>query len=338
MSALLGILAAPLVLAVGAAGSPAKAQSVFCGETITQSVKLTADLDCPSGVGLVAGVAHITIDLGGHTITGNTSSAGIVDSGHGQITVKNGSIAGFFIDVALSNAPGSTVTGVVARGALQGGIEIGTSDATTITKVTVVGNGSYGVYLDSDGTTLSGSLVSATFNGPGVDVLGDADVVSKNTISASHAQAILLTSAGDQVTKNVIRGSANGQAAIELDGAQGSTVSGNTVTGAANDGILVSGSDGATITKNTVTGSGDEGIVVDSVSLGSLVVGNTADQNAEGGIEVLNANSTEKIGKNTADANGFRGIAALVGVTDLGGNSAKENGVLNCDGGGVTCS
>ena len=129
-AALLAILAAPLVLAVGAAGSPAKAQSVFCGETITQSVKLIADLDCPSGVGLVAGVAHITIDLGGHTITGNTSSAGIVDSGNGQITVKNGSIAGFFIDVALSNAPGSTITGVVARGALQGGIEIGTSDAT----------------------------------------------------------------------------------------------------------------------------------------------------------------------------------------------------------------
>ena len=43
-----------------------------------------------------------------------------------------------------------------------------------------------------------------------------------------------------------------------------------------------------------MTGSGDEGTLVDSVSLGSLVVGNTVDQNAEGGIEVLNANSTEK--------------------------------------------
>src|SRR5919197_1070983 len=83
---------AALVLAVGAEGSPAKIQAVSCGDTITQSVKLTADLSCGATDGLDIGADHVTIDLAGHTIRGATPYNGVSDNGHPYATVKNGTI------------------------------------------------------------------------------------------------------------------------------------------------------------------------------------------------------------------------------------------------------
>ena len=70
------IAALALVAALAGAGS-ASAKSlpspVKCGDTLTHSVKLTADLtDCP-GDGLVIGADGITVDLNGHTIDGTVT-------------------------------------------------------------------------------------------------------------------------------------------------------------------------------------------------------------------------------------------------------------------------
>jgi large repetitive protein len=101
------IAALTLAWALASAG-PAAAKSppstVKCGDTLTRSVKLTADLtDCP-GDGIVIGAAGITVDLNGHTIDGTVTEAPDCDiqpsgsigignaGGYGGLTVMNGTI------------------------------------------------------------------------------------------------------------------------------------------------------------------------------------------------------------------------------------------------------
>ena len=55
------------------AGSPAMGRpEVNCGDTITEDTTLDQDLACPPGTGsaIVIGASNITLDLGGHTLSG----------------------------------------------------------------------------------------------------------------------------------------------------------------------------------------------------------------------------------------------------------------------------
>ncbi len=79
-------------------------QSVSCGDTITQSVKLTADLHCSTTDGLDIGANHVTVDLGGHTIFGASPYNGVADNGYPYETIKKGTIDGFAIAVYLHTA------------------------------------------------------------------------------------------------------------------------------------------------------------------------------------------------------------------------------------------
>src|SRR4051794_37666215 len=76
----------------------AQATTVHCGDTITQDTTLTNDvLNCPS-VGLTIAANGITINLNGHTISGEPSAqSGINDStGHDQLKIVGpGTVQGF---------------------------------------------------------------------------------------------------------------------------------------------------------------------------------------------------------------------------------------------------
>lgn len=70
--------------------------TLSCGDTIFTDTVLDNDLNCPPGVdGLTIGASDITLNLGGHTISGNSGNSGIVIWGHDDITVFNGSVVGF---------------------------------------------------------------------------------------------------------------------------------------------------------------------------------------------------------------------------------------------------
>src|SRR5260221_10293181 len=91
-----GLLAAAgLLIGVGQAG--ARSSSLICGDTITRNLVLTGDLDCSAAGtdGLHVGASGITLDLGGHTITGSGGGAGqygIVSDGYNRVTITNGTI------------------------------------------------------------------------------------------------------------------------------------------------------------------------------------------------------------------------------------------------------
>jgi len=329
-----------LIIAFGAEGRTAVAQSVSCGDTITQSVKLSADLHCSTSDGLDVGANHVTIDLGGHTIFGVSPYNGVADNGYPYATIKNGTVDGFINGVYLHGATHSAVTGIAARNDAGVAIAVDASPFTAISKATVVAYGYEGVYIQTDGSSLTGSTVSASSNpvGIGVVVWGSGDTVSGNTVSSSAKDGIHVQyGGGNQVTKNRVQGAGN--MGIRLYDTQGAVVSSNTVTGSAGVGILVEAtSDGTTLTKNTVTAGAADGIQIASDSLGSLITANTSSGNRSSGIDVLNTDPSSRLGKNAADLNALDGIVGSVGDTDLGGNQGTNNGHTDCNIGGFPCA
>jgi hypothetical protein len=78
-----------------------------CGEIITASLVLNANLTCP-GNGLTIGASGVTLSLGGHTITGPGAAIGTtgvsVANGDAPATVKDGAVNGFSDGVAASGS------------------------------------------------------------------------------------------------------------------------------------------------------------------------------------------------------------------------------------------
>jgi len=90
----LGLL--PLFVLLWIIPAESKAQ-ISCGDTITQDTLLTADLSCPEGSGPALDIAasNITLDLGGHTISGHSPGTGVFAFGQQGLIIKNGAIDGF---------------------------------------------------------------------------------------------------------------------------------------------------------------------------------------------------------------------------------------------------
>jgi hypothetical protein len=70
---------------------------ISCGQTITEDTKLDKDLACPPGTesAIVIGASNITLDLGGHMLSGSAPGTGVFSVGQEGITIRNGTIEGF---------------------------------------------------------------------------------------------------------------------------------------------------------------------------------------------------------------------------------------------------
>ncbi|MEV3984512.1 right-handed parallel beta-helix repeat-containing protein [Nonomuraea sp. NPDC049758] len=72
----------------------ATTSAVACGDVLTTSTTLTADLTCPGGA-LTIGADNVDLDLNGHTITGSGTGNGLMVAGRTGTTLRNGTITGF---------------------------------------------------------------------------------------------------------------------------------------------------------------------------------------------------------------------------------------------------
>ena len=96
----------------------AQTSELSCGDTITADTTLEGDLtDCPSN-GLVIGADDITLDLNGHTISGDGKPVrrcprrqpcdwGVFNDRHDGVTVRNGSLRGFAVGVLVGGVRGN---------------------------------------------------------------------------------------------------------------------------------------------------------------------------------------------------------------------------------------
>src|SRR4051812_37070218 len=71
---------------------------VACGQTITTSTTLSHDVVGCGATGLLIGADGVTLDLHGHTIRGTNAkgSVGVVVDGHTGVTIRRGTVSGFF--------------------------------------------------------------------------------------------------------------------------------------------------------------------------------------------------------------------------------------------------
>ena len=309
-----GIIVALLLAATVAAAGPAHAADPSCGSAITADTTLTADLAC-TGDALIVTASGITLDLGGHTVSGPGSTFG------GPVGVR-----------LVPGAPGVRVRTGHVQGFWRGVSAPAGADRTDMSGLTLARNG-FGISLLASHSVAHGNRF--TGNGVAAEMRGLGNRFQGNALLTNEA-GLLAFQAGDAtILGNSIQGDGSHDPGIAVGlGARRVRVAGNSVSGT-EDGsgiqVLAGGSD-VDISHNHVFGN------LDGISLfnsDARVVGNVVFSNLDDGIDVQEG-GRPVIGANTAVRNGDLGINAP-GAADAGGNRAAGNGnPLQCR--GVACT
>lgn len=266
-----GVLAVPV--------GPASATAVTCGTVVTASVTLTSDLGpCPDDA-LIAGEDNITINLGGYTIRGTGTGAGVRVAQRTGVTVTGGTIQRFHTGVALDESTFSTVSELVLRDNIRG-VNLAGSDGNLIEENTILRSG-----LDAIRLGLSAD-----------------NVVRRNTLTTNvFGIGVADFSTGNLVERNVLRNTRGFGISVFSD-SDSNRIDGNDVQRTSQgDGINVSAdSDLTSISSNIANRNSDDGIDTDNPQ--TTIGGNIANRNGDLGIEAVEG--TTDGGGNRASRNG----------------------------------
>jgi len=277
------------------------ATEVACGETITESVTLKADLtNCP-GDGIVIGADNIVLNGNGHAIDGQGVGSGVLVLDQTGVTIKNLRVSDFSIGVSLGFANENTVT----RNEFfdnNRGVRLGVSSSNKINQNRFENN-----FL-------------------AIRVLFDSNEnrVSLNKVSGNGSNAIsLLSSNGNVLIRNQV--SDNPTHAVTLFQSSGNTVKGNTVSGGDGHGFLVLSSSGNRFIGNRSVENLWDGFSLDA-STGNEFLENTAERNGMHGFEV-----TEPAGasKSNALVNNSATDNAGYGYLDTSSGGTGDSGTDN---------
>ncbi|MBC8162036.1 MAG: right-handed parallel beta-helix repeat-containing protein [Roseiflexaceae bacterium] len=169
----------------------------------------------------------------------------------------------------------------ISGSGLYGMYLFGGSDRTTITGNTVTKSGKHGIYIKTGGNTIAentvsenGSVIDGAPNGSGIATLRETDLATAradlvlpngdDSLARAESELFSAPAATSEVNANVINKNTvtkNVDEGIELKGATGTQIVGNTVQGNGSNGIyLASGTNGSVIKKNEVTGNLRHGI------------------------------------------------------------------------------
>jgi parallel beta-helix repeat protein len=356
------LVAATVGIGAGMLAPVAAHAAVVCGQSITTSMTLTADLTCP-GNGIFISASNVTLNLGGRTITGpapisQSNRQGVsITTGRTGVKVINGTIRGFDRGLNLSSgADDALVSGVTLD---ANGLGIGSADTTARARISANSITNTVIFsamqLGGAGHTVEGNTMT-NGNGTGVLTAGRDLLIRGNRITDMGRSAIAVgpfpSTPGpffnNRIVGNVIKGSDRlfNSTTISLNNASGTLVHGNTATGRRttpgvfintstgtvvsqnlldnhSTGVNVRASTGTRVTGNRASSNVNSGINVESTTTDTLISGNVVTAN-NNGITVGSPAST--LTGNTAYSNTLLGISAVNGVTDGGGNRAFGNG------------
>jgi hypothetical protein len=324
--------------------------SLACGQTITTDVTLNVDLTC-TGTGVIFGADGISLDLGGHTVTGAGNGDGIlIPDGRANDAVSNGTVNGFATSVhgfAISNVAISdltTNTGMVFGGAA------GAYNGVTLDVVHVTG----GVNASANGGrnfTITNSSVTdgpVNFGGdnPGPFTVQLTDLTNSGiSFSESNGGQILdsrLTNSdisyGAGSAGGVVRGNTLDGSVINWGESNGGTIDNNTLANGSR--IEVRNSDQLKVRGNQITDSDVDGMQLQwNAPPGDVEISaNTVRHSLGAGIHILpNGPAQITVANNHTFDNGEFGIVVPKGSTviDGGGNTSVRN-PGGCQ--GVVCS
>jgi hypothetical protein len=267
------------------AAQAATTTQVGCGQTITTSTTLTADVGpCPDN-GIIVGANDITLNLAGHHVFGTPKpgdGAGVLLIDRQGVTVENGTVSAFDAGVVITNGGDNVVSRITAED------NIGSSGNPNVPD-TELGDG-----ILLEGT--SGNKVTdnvARDNGPfsGIGLISQSD--SDHTFSSAPT-------ADNEVAHNVVTDNVacrfgpfcdNDGIRLEPGVGPNNAVLSNLVERNGLDGIsLFADADHNTVQADTVAANGFHGAVPgDGIRVFSsydLISGNVVGGNAAGGVSV----------------------------------------------------
>lgn len=320
-----------------------------CGEVITRSTTLTADVGPCPGNGIIIGADDIMLNLNGHTISGapgpgdgNTAGVrlpmrrGVVVTGQPGSSGRMGTVTGFDAGVLVNGGSGNTVENLVARdnigpgtrdAFLGDGIAVLNSSNNTIQRNTVDHNGIYdGIGVlgnDSHDNMVKDNAVSRSVamidpsgiptqqtTGTGVGIVIDA------FLEAATGKLIR----GNQVLNNVV--SWNDSSGISNVNTQDGRVAGNLVE---DNGHVMMPGNGIGVRMGLQPESRSGRIVIEN---------NTIRNNGMDGIQIFDSDDHQILG-NTIEGNGFQsppfnfGFAGMIVNTENGGILIRDNTIRN---------
>jgi parallel beta-helix repeat protein len=312
-SATLGGLVVLATLALPA--SSVQADQAGCGQVLTGSITLSNDLLACAGDGLVIGAGGITVDLNGHAVQGTGLGVGVRNPGHGDVTIRNGTIRHF--DSGVSLQPG-TQRNVVA------GISFDQSELAAVHLSDADGN----QVRDSHVTGFSGAAFHVT-NG------SSSNFVGHNTVAAGNGEAIVVEGGSDynRLEGNALSGSSD--SGIRVDFSSNTTVIGNTVAGGSDAAITMTGAARSVVQSNNVHGVGDAAILLTD-STANVVRFNTLGQTADAGV-ILSGVTDSLIKGNTMSHAGDAAISlrlasSNIRIIDNLASHSSDAGVFVADG------
>jgi nitrous oxidase accessory protein NosD len=356
------------ILALAVMGAPAvgggtRAGDLSCGEVITADTTLDDDLlDCPSN-GIVIGADDITLDLNGHTVSGNGKpvarcpraefcDVGLLNDGHDGVTVRNGSVRGFGGGVFVGKARHNRVLHVSSSRNQFFGFVLAQSARTLVRG----SSGSANPGPDGDGIAVFGSrhlrILENSFqrNSLGMHVEDSTDlVIARNRFAHNSGPGILMEADRNQVRGNrcvrntdcilVAPGNRNviarnrvyrGGGGIAIEKGRGNLVARNVIVRVRRVGIRLGihrppiGGAENVLRRNLVRASGDDGFLVTRNDRRSVLAANIAIGSGDDGFDVESASA--RLAGNRALRNADLGIQAASGAIDGGANTARHNG------------
>lgn len=320
------------IVAVAAAGftGPVRGHAAVmgCGTVITTSTTLTTDVGPCNQGGLVIQGSGVTLDLGGHTVSGRSrigDGVGVLFDHATGSRLTNGTVTGFDAGVQISGGGSNQVDAVFAHSNVAGakaskdlgdGITIFQSNNNIVTHNTVSQNGPY-----------SGISVVGDATAPSIGSAGNN--ITFNTVTANN----IVASGGISNQDDGIR--------VEGPNATGTLIQGNTVSQSGLDGIAVFADQGTgfpntgtRVLSNSVFSNGfntfnqrkGDGIVLFG-SPGSTTIEGANASDVEDNVVQTNANDGIRVAStgNSITGNTATGNASDPGVTawDLADSNAN---------------
>jgi parallel beta-helix repeat protein len=323
---LLSVIALLALCGVTAAAGQSPPAGLECGDTITADATLDHDLtDCPSN-GILIGADGITLDLNGHTISGDGKPVrrcprrqlcdmGVVNDGHDGVTVRNGSLRGFGVGALVAAARGNRLAELSSSRNQFFGYVIADSSRTVIrdssgndnprpdgdglgvffsNDLRIVGNefrrnGQIGIHLEkSTGNLIKGN--EFVDNGDfGVFVQANGNQIRGNRCVRGGAGILVGPGSRNVIAGNRVNRSEEG---IAIEKGRGNVVVRNVITRTKHSGIRLGfeeppiGSTRTVVRRNLVTGAGQDGFWVAPRDRNALLVSNVARRSGDDGFDI----------------------------------------------------
>lgn len=174
-----------------------------CGQTIYTDTTLECDLEC-EGTAITIGADGITLDLNGHTLTGDGTGTGVYnidgcedcgsERGCNGVTIKDGIIDGFRFGIRLEYTENNLLEELELRNSTHKGIDIELSKDTTVRECIIIGKTkvtTWGICLDeADNNVIVENFISKNAIGLENDE-GGGNLISQNTFKNNKEYDIL---------------------------------------------------------------------------------------------------------------------------------------------------